>query len=262
MASPSIAFMIEPDGQVEVLGSMDRFTSRTYVNAGCFFPQQSLPNMNMMTICKSIGDILYEKGVIGHITVDLVSFPDPTSPSAHPLFWAVDLNCNLTDYASSCFFFDFLMEGKLDQLTGKYTINNGNKSILDGQSTNDASSRGGEEEDFDDAGISMSQNSQSKSQISRSGRKRRQVEHKRDFSEQRSFMYCKYLHHPGISKIQYKAFFHMCRLQSISFDLESRKGTAFMLQDCLQSGVLAMMTIAEERKEALAMMCEAFKFIE
>ena len=59
------------------------------------------------------------------------------------------------------------------------------------------------------------------------------VEHRRDFSEQRSYMYCKYLHHPGISKIQYKAFFHRCRLQSISFDLESRKGTAFMLQDCL-----------------------------
>lgn len=65
--------------------------------------------MNMMTICKSIGDILYEKGVIGHVTVDLVSFPDPTSPTAHPLFWAIDLNCNMTDYAASCFFFDFLM---------------------------------------------------------------------------------------------------------------------------------------------------------
>jgi len=75
-------------------------------------------------------------------------------------------------------------------------------------------------------------------------------------------MYCKYLHHPGVSKIQYKAFFHMCRLQSISFDLESRKGTAFMLQDCLQSGTLAMMTIAEDRKETLAQMVEAFKFIE
>ena len=88
---------------------MDRFTAKAYVNAGCFFPQQSLPNMNMMTICKSIGDILYEKGVIGHITVDLVSFPDPTSPSAHPLFWAIDLNCNMTDYAASAYFFDFLM---------------------------------------------------------------------------------------------------------------------------------------------------------
>jgi hypothetical protein len=35
-----------------------------------------------------------------------------------------------------------------------------------------------------------------------------------------------------------------------------------MLQDCLQSGVIAMMTIAEDRKETLAMMTEAFKFIE
>lgn len=75
-------------------------------------------------------------------------------------------------------------------------------------------------------------------------------------------MYCKYLHHPGLSKIQYKSFFHMCRLQSISFDLESRKGTAFMLQDCLQSGVIAMMTIAEERKESLSMMNDAFRFLE
>ena len=70
--------------------------------------------MNMMTISKSIGEILYEKGVIGYIAVDLVAFPDPTSPNSHPLFWAVDLNCYLTDYAVASFFFDFLMEGHLD----------------------------------------------------------------------------------------------------------------------------------------------------
>jgi len=35
-----------------------------------------------------------------------------------------------------------------------------------------------------------------------------------------------------------------------------------MLQDCLQSGVLAMMTIAEDRKETLSQMVDAFKFIE
>jgi IQ domain-containing protein H len=109
MASPSIAFCIEPDGFINIIGSFDRFAAKQYVNAGCFYPQQSLPNMNMMTICKSIGDILYEKGVMGHITVDLVSFPDPTSPNAHPLFWAIDLNCSMTDYAAACYFFDFLM---------------------------------------------------------------------------------------------------------------------------------------------------------
>ena len=123
MASPSIAFTVNPDGMTEIVGSFDRIAARSYVNSGCFFPQKSLPNMNMMTICKSIGDVLYDKGVIGHVTLDLVAFPDPTSPNSHPLFWAIDLNCNLTDYASACFFFDFLMEGKLDQITGKYEIN-------------------------------------------------------------------------------------------------------------------------------------------
>lgn len=73
--------------------------------------------MNMMTISKSIGDILYEKGIIGHITVDLVSFPDPTSPQSHPLFWAIDLNCGMTDYSSACYFFDFLMVTLLTLLT-------------------------------------------------------------------------------------------------------------------------------------------------
>ena len=70
--------------------------------------------MNMMTICTSIGEVLYIKGIIGHVTVDLVSFPDPTSPNSHPLFWAVDLSLGLTDYSASCYFFDFLMEGSLD----------------------------------------------------------------------------------------------------------------------------------------------------
>lgn len=84
--------------------------------------------MNMMTISKSIGEVLYSKGIFGHVTVDLVSFPDPTSPQAHPLFWAIDLNCGLTDYSTACYFFDFLMEGKLDQFTGKYTIDNSNTS--------------------------------------------------------------------------------------------------------------------------------------
>lgn len=121
MAAPSVSFIVEPDGNTRIIGSMDKFTARTNISAGCFFPQKSLPNMNLMTICKSIGDVLYEKGVIGHCTVDLLAFPDPTSQGpggtireAHPLFWAVDLNCYMTDYAAACYFFDFLMEGTID----------------------------------------------------------------------------------------------------------------------------------------------------
>jgi hypothetical protein len=38
------------------------------------------------------------------------------------LFWAVDINSSLSDYASICLFFDILMEGKLDPETGEYEI--------------------------------------------------------------------------------------------------------------------------------------------
>lgn len=150
--------------------------------------------MNMMTICQSIGEVLYEKGVIGHITVDLVSFPDPTSPSSHPLFWAVDLNCNLSDYSAACSFFDFLMDGKLDTLTGKYTVHNPNKSVM-------GSTQDGSRMDYGEEGESTYSTPSKGSNPNLSTNRGRSPEHRRDFSDQRSFMYCKYLHHPGISKI-------------------------------------------------------------
>ena len=122
MTSPSVSFLIEPNGDIELIGSFDKFAASEYVNAGCFFPQKSLPNMNLQTLCHSLGSVLYEKGVMGHVTVDLISFPDPTSESAHPLFWAVDINCFMTDYAASVMTFDLLMDGRMDKYTGQYYI--------------------------------------------------------------------------------------------------------------------------------------------
>lgn len=75
--SPSISMLIEPNGNLEVIGSFDKFAASEYVNAGCFFPQKSLPAMNLKTLCKSLGKIMFEQGIIGHVTVDLVSFPNP-----------------------------------------------------------------------------------------------------------------------------------------------------------------------------------------
>ena len=38
LASPSISFFIEPDGNIELIGSFDKFAAKEYINAGCFFP--------------------------------------------------------------------------------------------------------------------------------------------------------------------------------------------------------------------------------
>jgi hypothetical protein len=39
MASPSIAMLIEPSGEIELVGSFDKFAAKEFVSGGCFFPQ-------------------------------------------------------------------------------------------------------------------------------------------------------------------------------------------------------------------------------
>ena len=38
VSSPSISFFIEPDGEIELVGTFDRIQAIPFVNAGCFFP--------------------------------------------------------------------------------------------------------------------------------------------------------------------------------------------------------------------------------
>lgn len=218
--SPSVSFLIEPDGKIEVIGSFDRFSARPFINGGCVYPQTSLPNINLSTICKAIGDALYTKGILGYITVDLLSFPFPSASATHPLFWGIDINCWLTDYAATCIFFDFLMDGRLDNQTGTYTIDQNNDKMQ--QHAGERSTK----------------------------------------LEQRSYVYCKYLNHPGLSTIQYKTFFHMCRVESVSFDLERRQGTTFILCDSLQSAVLSVLSIGSSAAESLKIMTDALNFIQ
>jgi len=44
-----------------------------------------------------VGSVLYSKGAFGHVSVDLISFPNVENPSSHPFFWAVDISLELTD---------------------------------------------------------------------------------------------------------------------------------------------------------------------
>ena len=81
--------------------------------------------MSVGSLSKAIGDVLYNKGLIGHVTVDLISFPNPTEPHGPAIFWAVDISAQLSDNATICLFFDILMEGKLDPESGEYEIETG-----------------------------------------------------------------------------------------------------------------------------------------
>jgi hypothetical protein len=97
IGKPSISLLVEPDGQIQVHGAYDKFEATRFVNAGMFSPQTSLPGAHLNEMGRTLGRLLYRKGVFGFLTIDFVSFPDPTDPAALPLFWGVDINPELTD---------------------------------------------------------------------------------------------------------------------------------------------------------------------
>jgi len=54
----------------------------------------------------------------------------------------------------------------------------------------------------------------------------------------------------------------MCRLENISYDLETKLGTIFLLSDSLQGGALGMICIGKNKKECLKHICTTFNFIQ
>jgi len=134
VASSSIGFVIDPTGEVEFLGSYDKFFSHEYTSCGYFFPQKSVPSLNLQSICQTLAKTMFEQGVFGYACLDIISFPDALSRktteisdkgsnnTTNRVFWAVDLNCYMTTQVASTLFFDFLMQGKLDGTSGFYSI--------------------------------------------------------------------------------------------------------------------------------------------
>ena len=55
-------------------------------------------------------------------------------------------------------------------------------------------------------------------------------------------LYVPFILHPNIKKITVKTFFHLCRLQNISFDIEKKVGNVFTFLDGLESGCLGIIT--------------------
>ena len=126
------------------------------------------------------------------------------------------------------------MEGNIDPETGEYEVESLEDDPNDGP-------RKGADDLSPEALVKMSQS------------------HRR--REPRTFMFCNYLHHPNLATLPYKTFFHMCRLEQISFDMEKRQGSTFTMYDSLQSAVIGLLCIGVHRKIAVNYMIDALNFV-
>ncbi|CAD8179992.1 unnamed protein product [Paramecium octaurelia] len=75
-------------------------------------------------------------------------------------------------------------------------------------------------------------------------------------------IYCPTIMNEGLDVLQYKTFFQLCRLESISFNLEKKIGSTFILVDSLQSGVISLMTVGINSPQVIKYMIDAIGFIQ
>jgi hypothetical protein len=61
--------------------------------------------------------------------------------------------------------------------------------------------------------------------------------------EPRYYSTVPYIYQPHLATVQFAAFFSLCRLRGVSFDVRARVGTVFSLMDSLAAGSLGIMSI-------------------
>jgi len=80
--------------------------------------------------------------------------------------------------------------------------------------------------------------------------------------QQRCYVMNELFHHPQLPTIHHSAFFNMCRLKGVSFDLQERTGTVFNLMDSFVGGVLGVLTAGRSMLDALRKFADCLDFIQ
>jgi len=179
IGKPSVSFSIEPDGKTTVIGAFDKFEAQRFVNCGMFYPQTNMSGPMLSRISHKIGSSLYQKGYMGYVTVDFITFPnmDPEAPpNTDPGYWAVDLNTELTDNCNTLLFFDVIMRGTYDE-NGEYSIEVQDKNV---------------QSNFSKQAVIQEQNEGGFSQKIVSSH-----------LEPKIFMVINWMHHPGLAAVQF-----------------------------------------------------------
>ena len=81
--SLTVDVLIEPDGVVNILSSGDQICSAPFEVWGVSVPQSSVPAHQLAEAVMGVALCCRARGIIGHFSIDFVTFIDPYSVSIH-----------------------------------------------------------------------------------------------------------------------------------------------------------------------------------
>ncbi|XP_056427622.1 IQ domain-containing protein H isoform X5 [Hyla sarda] len=117
----TIDLLINPDGEIQVLSCGDQIHSSIPLQSvGSSVPQCSVPSDILMSMCSSIGEACKTRGVLGYLSVELLTFIDPLSLEQQ--IWATDLDLCYSDQLAMTQLLLYFTNGTLDCKNSRLTV--------------------------------------------------------------------------------------------------------------------------------------------
>ncbi|XP_053319756.1 IQ domain-containing protein H [Spea bombifrons] len=208
----TVDLLIKPDGESEMVSCGDQIHGTSPLErVGSSVPQCSVPPSTLTSICNSIGEACKVRGILGYLSVDLLSFIDPQS--LEQKVWATDLDICYSDQLAMTQLLLYLTDGTLDCANShldvpSYTI-----------------------------------------KVDRP--KHRTQLLKTSTNTSRFAVLSTRLLHTNLSVVYYNVFFQMCRAHGIGYDVKEKQGTVVLLLENQKRHRLGMLSIAEDLQGAL-----------
>uniref|UniRef100_A0A671SLM4 IQCH-like ATP-grasp domain-containing protein n=1 Tax=Sinocyclocheilus anshuiensis TaxID=1608454 RepID=A0A671SLM4_9TELE len=117
----TVDLLVEPGGDVRMLSCGDQLRGPSGLEVvGCTVPQTSICPDVLHSICTRVGQACQQRSIMGHISLDLVTFLDPSNLEQQ--VWAIDLDLGYSNQLAMTQLMLMMTRGTLDCRTSKLEV--------------------------------------------------------------------------------------------------------------------------------------------